>query len=78
MLLTETFILALFGAVLGIALTFLTQFILKETKPDLPVLITASWIFAAIVLALVGAAAGALYPAFRAATYDPVVALAYE
>src|SRR5437899_999705 len=35
MLLTETFILALFGTGLGIALTFLTQFILKETKPDL-------------------------------------------
>jgi putative ABC transport system permease protein len=78
MLLSETFILALFGTVLGIALTFLTQFILKATKPDLPVLITAPWIFAAIALALVGAAAGALYPAFRAATYDPVVALAYE
>ena len=78
MLLTETFILALFGTGLGIGLTFLTQVVLKETKPDLPVLITASWIFSAAVLALVGAAAGALYPAFRAATYDPVVALAYE
>jgi putative ABC transport system permease protein len=78
MLLTETLILTLFGAGLGIGITFLTQFVLKQTKPDLPVLITSPWIFAAIVLALVGAAAGALYPAFRAATYDPVVALAYE
>lgn len=78
MLLTETLILTVFGAGLGIGLTFLTQFVLKETKPDLPVLITSPWIFAAIALALVGAAAGALYPAFRAATYDPVVALAYE
>src|SRR5437762_6237152 len=78
MLLTETFILALFGTGLGIALTFLTQFILKETKPDLPVLITTPWILSAMALALVGATAGALYPAFRAAAYDPVVALAYE
>ena len=78
MLLTETLILTVFGAGLGIGLTFLTQFVLKETKPDLPVLITTPWIFAAIILALAGAAAGALYPAFRAATYDPVVALAYE
>jgi len=31
-----------------------------------------------VVLALAGAAAGALYPALRAASYDPVVALAYE
>jgi len=29
-------------------------------------------------LAVVGAALGAAYPAFRAASYDPVVALAYE
>src|SRR5205807_43082 len=52
MLLTETFILALFGTGLGIALTFLTQFILKETKPDRPVLITTPWTLSAMALAL--------------------------
>jgi putative ABC transport system permease protein len=78
MLLTETLILTLFGTGLGIAVTFLTQAILEKTKPDLPILITGTWLFAAAVLALVGAAAGAVYPALRAATYDPVVALAYE
>ena len=78
MLLTETFILTLFGAGLGVGLTFLTRVILKEVNPGLTVLISLNWIFGAIVLALVGAAAGALYPALRAATYDPVVALAYE
>jgi ABC-type antimicrobial peptide transport system permease subunit len=31
-----------------------------------------------VILATVGAAMGAAYPAFRAASYDPVVALAYE
>src|SRR5947209_6490223 len=78
MLLTETFILTLFGAGLGVGLTFLTRVILKEVNPGLTVLISPNWIFCATVLALVGAAAGALYPALRAATYDPVVALAYE
>jgi putative ABC transport system permease protein len=78
MLLGETLILTLMGTVLGIALTFLTQAILKQAKPDLPIVISPSWLFAAAVLALVGAAAGALYPALRAASYDPVVALAYE
>jgi putative ABC transport system permease protein len=78
MLLSETLILTLFGTGLGIALTFLTQAVLKETNPGLTVLITTSWIFSAVALALVGAAAGALYPALRAASYDPVVALAYE
>lgn len=78
MLLSETFILTLFGTGLGIALTFLTQAILKQTSPGLTILISPSWIFSAVILALVGAATGAAYPAFRAASYDPVVALAYE
>jgi len=78
MLLSETFILTLFGAGLGVGLTFLTRLVLKQVNPGLTVLISPSWIFAAIVLALVGASAGALYPALRAASYDPVVALAYE
>jgi len=78
MLLSETFILTLFGTGLGIALTFLTSAILKQTNPGLTILISPPWIFSAVVLALVGATTGALYPALRAASYDPVVALAYE
>ena len=77
-LLGETLLLAVAGAVLGILLTFLTQAILKETSPGLTVLISTGWIFEAVGLALGGAAAGAVYPALRAASYDPVVALAYE
>src|SRR2546426_6831294 len=78
MLLTETFILTLFGAGLGVGLTFLTRVILKEVNPGLTILISAGWIFSSVVLALFGAAIGAVYPALRAASYDPVVALAYE
>jgi putative ABC transport system permease protein len=78
MLLGETLILTLCGTGLGIALTFLTQAILKQTNPGLTILISPSWIISAVVLALFGAAAGAVYPALRAASYDPVVALAYE
>jgi putative ABC transport system permease protein len=78
MLLGETLILTLLGTGLGIALTFLMQAILKEAKPDLPILISGSWLFASAVLAIIGASAGAVYPALRAASYDPVVALAYE
>lgn len=78
MLLGETLILALLGTTLGILLTFLTQAILRETSPGLTVLISPSWILSAVGLALAGASAGALYPALRAASYDPVVALAYE
>ena len=78
MLLGETLILTLMGTVLGIALTFTTQAILKQANPGLTILISPAWIFSAVVLALIGAATGAVYPALRAASYDPVVALAYE
>jgi putative ABC transport system permease protein len=78
MLLGETFLLTLVGSALGIAITFLTQAVLKQTSPGLLILLTPGWIFLSILLALGGAAAGAAFPAFRAASYDPVVALAYE
>jgi putative ABC transport system permease protein len=78
MLLGETFILTLMGTGLGIAITFLVQAILKQTNPGLTILISGSWIFSAVLLAFVGATTGATYPALRAASYDPVVALAYE
>src|SRR5277367_420731 len=74
MLLGETLILTLMGTGLGIALTYATQAVLKQTNPGLTILISANWILAAVLLALAGAAIGAMYPAFRAAGYDPVVA----
>jgi putative ABC transport system permease protein len=78
MFLGEMLILTLFGCLLGIVLTFVTQAVLRQTHPDLMILITPAWVFSAILLALAGAAIGAMYPALRAASYDPVVALAYE
>jgi putative ABC transport system permease protein len=78
MLLGEMLVLTVLGSGLGIAITFLTQAILKHTNPGLLILLTPGWVFTSILLALVGAAAGAAFPALRAASYDPVVALAYE
>ena len=77
-LLGEVLLLTLAGSVMGILLTFLTRAVLRETSPGLTVMISMGWIFEALGLALLGAAAGAVYPALRAASYDPVVALAYE
>jgi putative ABC transport system permease protein len=78
MLLGETLILTLLGTCLGIALTFVTQAVLKQTNPGLTILISPVWVFSSTMLAVLGAATGAIYPALRAASYDPVVALAYE
>jgi putative ABC transport system permease protein len=78
LLLAETLVISVAGAVLGILITFAAQAILKQTSPALMILISPAWILSALGLALIGAAAGALYPAVRAAGYDPVVALAYE
>jgi putative ABC transport system permease protein len=78
LLLGETLVLAFLGSVAGIIVTFVVEGILRETTPTLQILITPGWLAVALVLALAGAAAGAVYPALRAASHDPVVALAYE
>src|SRR5246127_3128041 len=78
LLLGETLVLALLGGFSGIAFTYLVEAILRETTPTLQILITPGWLGGALLLALAGAAAGAGYPAGRAASFDPVVALAYE
>jgi putative ABC transport system permease protein len=78
MLLGETAVLTLVGSLVGIAITFITQAILKQTNPGLSILLTTGWIIGAIGLALLGAALGATVPAFRASGFDPVEALAYE
>jgi len=78
LLLGETLVLAFLGSLAGIAVTYLVEGILKETTPTLQILITPGWLATALLLAMLGAAAGAVYPALRAASFDPVVALAYE
>jgi len=74
----ETLLMAGMGTAFGLACTYLVREILRLTTPTLTILISQGWVFRAIVLALVGAIAGALYPAYRAALIDPVDALAYE
>jgi len=78
MLLGETAFLTVAGSVVGIAITLITQAVLKQTNPGLSILLTPGWILGSIGLALLGAAAGAAIPALRASGYDPVEALAYE
>jgi len=46
--------------------------------PIVPMHITGAWIWRATLIALIGALAGAVYPAVKAARKDPIDALAYE
>jgi len=78
MLMGETAVLAVVGSLVGIGITFLTRAILKQTTPSLPILLSAGWVVGSVGLALLGAALGAMVPAVRASSYDPVEALAYE
>jgi putative ABC transport system permease protein len=78
MLLGETAVITLFGSLVGIAITYIAQAILKQTSPGLSILLSTGWVVGAIGLALLGAALGATVPALRASGFDPVEALAYE
>jgi putative ABC transport system permease protein len=74
----ETTLLAVLGILLGIGFSFAASWAIRHRFPLVQVVVSADWVFRAILVAVVGAIAGALYPAFKAAQKDPIDALAYE
>jgi len=76
--LRETVLLAIAGIVVGITLSFVTRRVIMFEKPVLRLFWSNEWVLRASVIAIVGALAGALYPAMKAAQRDPIDALAYE
>jgi putative ABC transport system permease protein len=76
--LRETVLLALCGVILGIVVSLVARTALVHRLPLLRVVVTGDWILNAALIAIAGALAGALYPAFKAAQKDPIDALAYE
>jgi len=76
--LRETVLLALFGIIFGIIVSLAAKFGIVHRLPLLRVNITGGWILRATIISVLGALAGALYPAFKAAQKDPIDALAYE
>jgi putative ABC transport system permease protein len=76
--LRETVLLALCGIVLGIVVSLASRAGLAQKLPLVQVVVSGGWILRATGIAIVGALAGALYPAFKAAQKDPIDALAYE
>lgn len=77
-ILSETALLCVGGAVLGVALSYAMRSIFLKLFPALSILITPKWILWAALIALVGGIFGAAYPAWMASRKDPVEALAYE
>jgi putative ABC transport system permease protein len=76
-ILRETALLAVGGIIVGILVSVLTSATI-EKRTTLPVDITSAWIMRAVIIAIIGSLAGAIYPAFKAAQKDPIDALAYE
>ncbi len=76
--LRETVLLALGGIVLGVIVSLGARLALYHRFPLLQVIVDGGWIVRATLIAITGAIAGALYPAFKAAQKDPIDALAYE
>jgi putative ABC transport system permease protein len=77
-ILRETVLLAIGGIVVGIIFSLAARLGIVHRLPTLPVVVTGGWMVRAAVIAIVGAIAGALYPAYKAAQKDPIDALAYE
>jgi putative ABC transport system permease protein len=77
-ILRETGFLAVAGIIVGIGFSLAASWGIRHRFPQVQVVVTGDWIARAMLVAVVGAVAGALYPAFKAAGKDPIEALAYE
>ena len=77
-ILRETVLIAAVGIVAGILISIVTRRAIMFEKPVLRLFWSNAWVLRATLIAVAGALAGALYPAFKAAQRDPIDALAYE
>jgi putative ABC transport system permease protein len=76
--LRETILLALAGIAVGITVSLLARIGIQHRWPLVHIDKSNEWMLRATLIAIVGAAAGAIYPAYKAAEKDPIDALAYE
>lgn len=77
-LMRETFLLAVAGAIAGILMSYGTRWIMHVFVPTMPMTIVHSWWPWAALIALSGSMVGAIYPGLKAARQDAIEALAYE
>lgn len=78
LILRETGMVAIVGIGVGMGLSQLLKLILAAKFPTIPYMLSAHLRLEATAIALVGSTLGGLYPAWKAATKDPIDALAYE
>jgi len=76
--LRETLLLAIGGIIVGILVSLTARIGIQHRWPLVHIDQSGEWIWRAAVIAIVGATAGAIYPAYKAAQKDPIDALAYE
>lgn len=73
----EAFLIGALGVLLGLAVAFLASVGIGRAF-ELSFEFSAGWVGTAIIIAIVGSLIGALYPAWRASTIDPVEVMANE
>ncbi len=76
--LRETLLLSGCGIVLGVLASYVLGVVLAKTMPTLDYQLNWPWVIRGVLLAFFGALLGAMYPAFKAASKDPIDALAYD
>jgi putative ABC transport system permease protein len=64
--------------VVGITVSLMARIGIQQHWPLVHIDKSTEWIVRATIVAIVGAAGGAIYPAYKAAQKDPIDALAYE
>ena len=74
----EAWFLCLLGFLWGIALSHGGELLVMKIFPSLQIAFGLDWTLKAAMIALVSSSLGAFYPALRAASQDPVDALAYD
>lgn len=78
-LVRESLVLALVGALFGILLSFAAKALILTVQPvSLPVVNVPDWWPKAAGIALIGALLGAIYPGMKAARQDAIEALSYD
>lgn len=79
LLFRETIALSIVGSIVGVLLSYATQWLIATLVPaSLQMQIVYEWWPISMVVAIFASLVGALYPGFKAAKQDAIEALAYE